>query len=53
MKEGWDEIEEAIEDTTELLNGMNLQFDKTFPLKCLLVAHGGGAETSAEKFPDV
>jgi len=53
MKEGWDEIEEAIEDTTELLNGMNLQFDKTFPLKCLLVAHGRGAETSAEKFTGV
>jgi hypothetical protein len=50
MKEGWDEIEEAIEDTTELLNGTNLRFDKTFPLKCLLVAHGRGAEASAEKF---
>jgi hypothetical protein len=50
MKEGWDEIEQAIEDTTELLNGTNLQFDKTFPLKCLLVAHNKGAEASAEKF---
>jgi ribosomal protein L29 len=50
MKEGWDEIEEAIEETTELLNGTNLQFDKTFPLKCLLVVHGKGAEASAEKF---
>ena len=50
MKEGWDEIEEAIEETTELLNGTNLQFDKTFPLKCLLVAHGRGAEASADKF---
>lgn len=50
MKEGWDEIEEAIEETTELLNSTNLQFDKTFPLKCLLVAHGRGAEASAEKF---
>lgn len=50
MKEGWDEIEEAIEETTGLLNGTNLQFDKTFPLKCLLVAHGRGAEASAEKF---
>jgi hypothetical protein len=27
-----------------------LQFDKTFPLKCLLVAHGRGAEASPEKF---
>lgn len=50
MKEGWGEIEEAIEQTTELLNGTNLQFDKTFPLKCLLVAHGRGAEASTEKF---
>ena len=50
MKEGWDEIEEAIEDTTELLNGTNLQFDKTFPLKCLLVVNGAGAEASPEKF---
>ena len=39
-----------IEETTELLNGTNLQFDKTFPLKCLLVAHGRGAEASPEKF---
>jgi hypothetical protein len=50
MKEGWDEIEEAIEDTAELLNTTNLDFDKTFPLKCLLVVHGRGAETSPEKF---
>ncbi|MFL9885011.1 DUF262 domain-containing protein [Paraburkholderia agricolaris] len=50
MKEGWDEIEEAIEETTELLNSTNLSFDKTFPLKCLLVVHGRGAEASPEKF---
>lgn len=50
MKEGWSDVEKAIEDTTELLNGTNLQFDKTFPLKCLLVAHGRGAETSPDKF---
>jgi hypothetical protein len=50
MKEGWDEIEEAIEETTELLNSTNLDFDKTFPLKCLLVIHGRGAEASPEKF---
>lgn len=50
MKEGWAEIEEVIEETTELLNGTNLQFDKSFPLKCLLVAHGRGAEASPEKF---
>ena len=28
------QVEEAIEETTELLNGTNLKFDKTFPLKC-------------------
>ena len=50
MKEKWAEIEEVIEETTELLNGTNLKFDKTFPLKCLLVAHGRGAEASPEKF---
>jgi len=50
MKEGWAEIEEVIEATTELLNGTNLKFDKTFPLKCLLIAHGRGAEASPEKF---
>lgn len=50
MKEGWDEIEEAIEETTELLNSTNVGFDKTFPLKCLLVVHGRGAEVSAVKF---
>jgi hypothetical protein len=50
MKEGWQDIEEAIDETTELLNGTNLKFDKTFPLKCLLVAHGRGAEASPEKF---
>jgi hypothetical protein len=52
MKEGWDDIEQAIEETTELLNGAKLGFDKTFPLKCLLVAHGKGAEASPEKFTD-
>lgn len=50
MKEGWDEIEEAIEETTELLNTTNIGFDKTFPLKCLLVVNGRGAEASASKF---
>ena len=50
MKEAWSDIEEVIEQTTEMLNGTNLQFDKTFPLKCLLVAHGRGSEASPEKF---
>lgn len=52
MKEAWSDIEEVIEQTTEMLNGTNLQFDKTFPLKCLLVAHGRGSEASPEKFTD-
>ena len=50
MKEGWAEIEEAIENAVELLNGTNLQFDKTFALKCLLVSQGHGAEAGPEKF---
>lgn len=50
MKEGWDEIEERIEEVTELLNGDRLAFDKSFPLKCLLVAHGKGAELTPKKF---
>ncbi len=50
MKEGWADIEEKIENTTERLNGTNLQFDKTFTLKCLLIAHGRGAEANPEKF---
>ncbi|HWN08673.1 MAG TPA: DUF262 domain-containing protein [Pyrinomonadaceae bacterium] len=50
MKEGWSDVEENIENMTELLNGTNLQFDKTFPLKCLLVAHGRGAEANPDKF---
>jgi hypothetical protein len=50
MKEGWSEIEEVIEETTELLNGTSLEFDKTFPLKCLLVTFGRGAKASSEKF---
>ena len=50
MKEGWDEIEERIEEVTELLNADRLSFDKSFPLKCLLVAHGKGAELTPKKF---
>lgn len=52
MKEGWEEFEEAVEETTELLNGTNLKFDKSFPLKCLLVTHGRGAAASPDKFTD-
>ncbi len=52
MKEGWAEIEERIEEVTELLNGDCLSFDKSIPLKCLLVAHGKGAELTPKKFAD-
>ena len=50
MKEGWDEVEEKIESATALLNESGLTFEKTFVLKCLLVAHGKGATASPEKF---
>ncbi|HOI36486.1 MAG TPA: DUF262 domain-containing protein [Bacillota bacterium] len=50
MKEGWDEVEERVEEVAELLNGDRLSFDKTFPLKCLLTAHGKGAELTPKKF---
>jgi hypothetical protein len=50
MKEGWEDIEERIEQTVEFLNGRTLGFDKTFPLKCLLLAHGEGAEVHPNKF---
>jgi hypothetical protein len=50
MKEGWEDIEERIEQTVDLLNGTTLAFDKTFPLKCLLLAHGEGAEVHPNKF---
>jgi hypothetical protein len=50
MKEGWDEVEQRIETATTLLNDSGLSFEKTFVLKCLLVAHGKGATASPEKF---
>jgi hypothetical protein len=50
MKEGWSDVEQNIESMTEILNGTNLQFDKSFPLKCLLVVHGRGAEANPDKF---
>lgn len=50
MKEGWEDIEERIEQTVDMLNGGTLSFDKTFPLKCLLLAHGEGAEVHPNKF---
>lgn len=50
MKEGWSEIEENVEEIAELLNNKKLSFDKSFVLKCLVVAHGMGAELNPEKF---
>jgi hypothetical protein len=50
MKEGWAEIEERAENEVEVLSGRNLDFDKEFVLKCLVVAHGRKAELDSEKF---
>ncbi len=49
MKEGWEDVEERIDQTVDLLKGSNLGFEKTFPLKCLLLAHGEGAEVNPGK----
>jgi len=47
MKEGWEDIEENTEQTVDMLNlGGRLKFEASFPLKCLLVAHGDGAEVN-------
>ncbi len=50
MKEGWDDIEERVEQTVDLLNGGRLNIDQDFVLKALLLAHGEGAEVKTEKF---
>ncbi len=50
MKEGWDDIEERVEQVVNLLNGGKLGIDSDFVLKCLLLAHGEGAEIQKEKF---
>jgi hypothetical protein len=46
LKEGWGDIEENTEQTVDLLNSRRLGFETSFPLKCLLVAHGDGAEVN-------
>lgn len=47
LKEGWEDIEENTEQTVEMLNMSDrLKFESSFPLKCLLVAHGEGAEVN-------
>jgi hypothetical protein len=50
MKEGWGEIEQNVDSIVDILNDGRLNFDKTFALKCLVVAHGKGAELSPDKF---
>lgn len=50
MKEGWEAVEENIEDVVHLLNEGKLEFDKTFALKCLVVAQGKSAELGPDKF---
>jgi hypothetical protein len=47
LKEGWEDIEENTEQTVDMLNlDGRLQFEASFPLKCLLVANGEGAEVN-------
>lgn len=47
LKEGWEDIEENTEQTVDMLNMSDrLKFESSFPLKCLLVAHGEGAEVN-------
>lgn len=50
MKEGWGEIEQNVDSIVDILNDGRLNFDKTFALKCLVVAHGKGAELLPDKF---
>lgn len=50
MKEGWEDIEERVEQMVELINGGKLSIDNDFVLKCLLLAHGEGAEIQTPKF---
>ena len=49
MKEGWTEIEEHIEGVADMLSETSLSFDKSVVLKCLVVAHGHGAELTPKK----
>jgi hypothetical protein len=50
MKEAWGEIEQNVEAIVDILNDGRLEFDKSFALKCLVVAHGKGAELTPAKF---
>lgn len=50
MKEGWDDIEERVEQMVDMLNGGKLSIDSDFVLKCLLLIHGEGSEVQTDKF---
>lgn len=51
MKEEWDDVETRVESVVDMLrSSTGLSFDKDFVLKCLVVAHGRGAELNPEKF---
>jgi hypothetical protein len=50
MKEEWEDVEEKIEDVAGLLsNEGRITFDKSLVLKCLVTAHGMGAELAPDK----
>lgn len=47
LKEGWEDLEENTEQTVDMLNlEARLQFESSFPLKCLLVTNGERAEVN-------
>jgi hypothetical protein len=52
LKEGWEDIEEHTEQAVDMLNlDGHLHIESNFPLKCLLLATGEGAEvTEVAKF---
>jgi hypothetical protein len=50
MKEGWDDIEERVDQTVEMLRDGRLDISKELVLKCLLLIEGEGAEVQNEKF---
>lgn len=50
MKEGWDDIEERVDQTVEMLRDGRLDISKELVLKCLLLVEGEGAEVQNEKF---
>jgi Protein of unknown function DUF262 len=51
MKEGWEDIEERVEQTVDLLNlDSRLTIDGELILKALMLVHGDGPEVGPEKF---